>query len=149
MKTYMAKKGEVERKWVLVDASDRVLGRLATKIAMALMGKHRPVYTPHIETGDFIVVVNAAKVRFTGRKLDQKEYQRFSGYPSGLKRTTARRMMERKPTEVIRLAVRRMLPKGSLGNKMLKRLSIYAGAEHRNQAQSPQPSAYFQPKRGS
>jgi large subunit ribosomal protein L13 len=149
MKTYMAKQGEVERKWVLVDATDKVLGRLATKIAMALMGKHRPVYTPHIETGDFVVVINAANVRLTGRKLDQKEYQRFSGYPGGLKRIPARRMMRQKPQEVIRLAVRRMLPKGSLGNKMLKRLNIYAGAEHRHEAQDPQPSPYFETKRGS
>ena len=149
MKTYMAKKGDIERKWILVDATGRVLGRLATKIAMVLMGKHRPVYTPHVETGDFVVVVNASRVRLTGRKLDQKEYQHFTGYPGGLRRVSARRMMAQKPQEVIRLAVRRMLPKGSLGNKMLKRLNVYAGADHPHTAQSPQPSPYFDAKRGS
>lgn len=149
MKTYMAKPGNIERKWLLVDATDQVLGRLATKIAMVLMGKHRPVYTPHIETGDFVVVLNASKVRLTGRKLDQKEYQRFTGYPGGLKRIPARRMMAEKPDQVIHLAVRRMLPKGSLGNKMLKRLNIYAGAEHPHAAQNPQVSAYLDTKRGS
>lgn len=138
MKTYMAKKGAVERRWIVVDATDKVLGRLATRIATVLMGKHRPTFTPHIETGDFVIVTNAAKVRMTGRKLDQKEYKRYSMYPGGLKLTTARVMMQKKPDEVIRLAVRRMLPKGSLGNTMLKRLKIYAGAEHRHQAQNPQ-----------
>lgn len=143
MKTYMAKKGETVRKWVEVDASGKVLGRLAAKIAMALMGKHRPQYTPHVETGDFVIVTNASKVRLTGRKMEQKEYQRYTLYPSGLKITPAREMMSRKPDEVIRLAVRRMLPKGSLGNTMLTRLKIYAGAEHPHKAQKPEPSAYL------
>ena len=138
MKTYMAKKGQVQRKWVHVDAADKVLGRLAVRIATVLMGKHRPTYTPHTDTGDFVVVTNASKLRVTGRKLDQKEYQRYSGYPSGLKRTSLRRMMEKKPETVLRLAVRRMLPKGVLGNGMLKKLKIYAGSEHPHTAQKPE-----------
>ena len=138
MKTYMAKKGEVERKWVHVDATDKILGRLATRIATVLMGKHRPGYTPHVDTGDFVLVTNVTRIKVTGKKLDQKEYQRYSGYQSGLKRTTLRRMLQKKPDEVLRLAVRRMLPKGSLGNKMLGKLKIYAGPEHPHQAQNPQ-----------
>jgi len=148
MKTYMAKKGEIERKWILVDATDRVLGRLASRLAMALMGKHRPTYTPHIETGDFIVVINAASIRLTGRKLDQKEYKRYSGYSSGQKTTLARRMLATKPEEMLRLAVRRMLPKGALGNRMLKRLNIYAHAKHPHAAQMPEKSPYFESSRG-
>ena len=144
MKTYMAKKGAVERKWAHVDATDRVLGRLAVRIATVLMGKHRPTYTPHVETGDFVVVTNAAKIRVTGRKMEQKEYKRYSLYPSGLKLIPMRAMMAKKPDEVLRLAVRRMLPKGSLGNSMLGRLHIYAGAEHPHQAQNPQKLAYLE-----
>ena len=138
MKTYMAKKGEFQRRWAHVDATDKILGRLATQIATVLMGKHRPTYTPHVDTGDFVVVTNASKIRVTGQKLDQKEYQRFSGYPGGLKRIPLRRMMEKKPGQVLRLAVRRMLPKGALGNKMLKKLKVYAGPDHPHQAQQPQ-----------
>jgi len=141
MKTYMARKETFERGWVHVDATDQVLGRLATRIATVLMGKHRPTYTPHVDTGDFVIVTNVSKLRVTGRKLDQKEYQRFSGYPSGLKRTSLRRMMEKKPEEVLRLAVRRMLPKGALGNKMLKKLKLYAGPDHPHQAQEPEEIA--------
>jgi len=138
MKTYMAKKGEVDRKWVHVDATDKVLGRLATRIATVLMGKHRPTFTPHVDTGDFVVVTHVEKLRFTGRKLEQKEYQRYSGYQSGLKRTLLSEMVKKKPTEVLRLAVRRMLPKGALGNKMLTKLKLYAGPDHPHQAQNPQ-----------
>jgi large subunit ribosomal protein L13 len=144
MKTYMAKKGEMSREWVHVDAEGRTLGRLASRIAMVLMGKHRPQYTPHVDTGDFVVVTNADKVRLTGRKLDQKEYQRYSGHPSGLKRTTARVMLQKKPTDVLRVAVRRMLPKGALGNKMLTKLKIYAGPDHPHGAQNPQTSTYLE-----
>jgi len=139
MKSYMAKKGEIERRWVHVDATDKVLGRLATNIAMALMGKHRPTYTAHVDTGDFVIVTNVEKLRVTGRKMDQKEYQRYSGYPSGQKRTSLRQMMARKPQEVLRLAVRRMMPKGALGNAMLKKLKLYVGPEHPHAAQKPDP----------
>ena len=137
MKTYMAKKGEINRQWVHVDATDKILGRLAVRIAMVLMGKHRPTYTRHTDTGDIVVVTNVSQIRVTGKKLDQKEYQRYSGYPGGQKRTSLRTMMQKKPQEVLRLAVRRMLPKGALGNKMLKKLKIYAGSDHPHQAQQP------------
>lgn len=137
-KTYVVKKAEAERRWVHVDATDKVLGRLAARIATVLMGKHRPTYTPHVDTGDFVVVTNASNIRVTGRKMEQKEYQRYSGYPSGLKRVTLSRMMAKNPTRVLHLAVRRMLPKGSLGNKMLKKLKVYAGPDHPHSAQQPE-----------
>ncbi len=143
MKTYMAKKGAMERKWVHVDATGKTLGRLSVRIAMVLMGKHRPTYTPHVETGDGVVVTNVGKLRVTGRKMDEKQYKRFSGYPGGLKETPMKVMMQRKPEEVLRLAVRRMLPKGSLGNSMLGRLKIYKTAEYPHAAQRPAPSAYL------
>lgn len=139
MKSFMAKKEEFNRKWVHVDAAGHVLGRLATHIATALMGKHRPTYTPHVDTGDFVIVTNVSQLRVTGRKLDQKEYQRYSGYPGGLRRTSLRTMMARKPEEVLRLAVRRMLPKGVLGNAMLSKLKLHAGPEHCHAAQQPEP----------
>jgi len=142
----MARKGEIERGWVHVDADGKVLGRLATDIAMALMGKHRPTYTPHVDTGDFVIVTNVEKLRVTGRKMDQKEYQRYSGYPGGQKRMSLREMMARKPAEVLRLAVRRMLPKGALGNAMLKKLKVYSGPEHPHVAQKPGPMSV--PKAG-
>jgi len=138
MKTYMAKPGAVEAKWLHVDATDKVLGRLAVRIATVLLGKHRVTYTPHVATGDFVIVTNASKIRLTGRKLEQKEYQRYSLYPGGLKRIPARMMLEKKPQEMVRLAVRRMLPKGSLGNRLLKRVKIYAGPEHPHSAQRPE-----------
>jgi large subunit ribosomal protein L13 len=138
MKTFMAKKEQIGRKWVQVDAADRTLGRLAARIAVVLMGKHRPTYTPHVDTGDFVVVTNVARMRVTGRKLDQKAYQSYSGYPGGRKRTPLRRMLHRKPEEVLRLAVRRMLPKGALGNKMLKKLKLYGGPDHPHAAQKPE-----------
>jgi len=141
MKTYMAKAGEVTRRWHLIDATDQVVGRLAARCATLLMGKHRPEYTPHVDTGDFIVVVNAAKLRFTGRKLQQKVYQRYSGYPSGLKQETAGSLMKRAPERVLKLAVKRMLPKSKLGRHMLSKLKIYAGADHPHAAQDPQPLA--------
>ncbi len=138
MKTYVAKPEDFNRDWYLVDASDQVLGRLASQIAQRLRGKHKPVYTPHLDTGDFVVVINAEKVRLTGRKLDQKTYWRHSGYPGGIKGVSARRLLESKPEELIRQAVRGMLPKNRLGRKLLKKLKVYAGAEHPHQAQQPQ-----------
>ena len=138
MKTYMAKKGEVERKWYVVDASDKIVGRLATKIATILRGKHKPVYTPHVDTGDFVIVVNAEKIKFTGTKLEKKIYYRHTGYIGGLKETSAKKMLEKKPEEIIRLAVKGMLPKGRLGRKLLKKLKVYRGAEHPHQAQQPE-----------
>lgn len=139
MKSFMANKEEASRGWHLVDADGKVVGRLATRIAMVLRGKHKPVFTPHADAGDFVVVVNADKVRFTGGKLDQKMYYRHSGYMGGLTATSARTMLKKKPEEVLRHAVRGMLPKNSLGRQMLKKLKIYAGPEHPHEAQKPQP----------
>ena len=139
MKTYMAKTGELTKRWYVVDISDKVLGRAATKIAMILMGKHRPEYTPHVDVGDFVVVINAQNVRVTGKnKPDERVYQRFSGYPGGLKETTLAEMMRKDPERVISEAVRRMLPKSKLGRAMFKKLKVYAGSEHPHQAQCPQ-----------
>jgi large subunit ribosomal protein L13 len=137
LKTFMAKTGEVPQDWYLVDATDKVLGRLAVRIAMILQGKHRPTYTPHIDTGEFVVVVNAEKIKVTGRKAEQKKYFRYSGYPGGLREIPFETMIERKPEEVLRLAVRRMLPKTKLGRKMIKKLKIYSGPEHPHEAQAP------------
>jgi large subunit ribosomal protein L13 len=137
MKTFTAHKGEVPRNWYLVDAQGKVLGRLASRIAMVLRGKTKPVFTPHMDTGDFVVVVNAAQVQLTGRKLDNKIYYRHSGYIGGLKEISARRQLQKKPEEVLRHAVRGMLPKNSLGRKLLKKLKIYAGEAHPHQAQQP------------
>ncbi len=140
MKTYMAKKGEIAAKWHVVDMTDKVLGRSATKIATILMGKHRPEYTPHVDTGDFVIVLNAAKVKITGRnKPLQRTYQRFSGYPGGLRITPLKEMLAKRPEKVICEAVRRMLPKTRLGRAMLSKLKVYAGAEHPHQAQQPEP----------
>jgi large subunit ribosomal protein L13 len=138
MKTFAAKEQEILKKWFLVDAKDRVLGRLATQIAIRLRGKHKPVFTPHADTGDFIVVINAEKIALTGTKLDKKVYYRHSGYIGGLKKITARRLLEEKPEEVLRLAVKRMLPKNSLGRRQLKKLKIYKGADHPHEAQQPE-----------
>ena len=139
MRTYMAKKGEVEQRWHLVDADDKVVGRLASRIARVLMGKHRPEYTPHVDTGEFVVVVNASKVRFTGRKPAQKRYYHYTGHPGGLRERTVTDLLERKPEEILHLAVRRMLPKTRLGRQMIQKLKIYPGAEHPHEAQQPQP----------
>ena len=138
MKTYMAKPGEIKQQWWLVDATDRVVGRLASNIAVVLMGKHRPTYTPHVDTGDFVVVVNAEKVTFSGKKWEQKTYSWYTGYP-GQKVETARKRFERKPEMILYDAVRRMLPKNPLGRKMLSKLKLYAGPEHPHTAQDPQP----------
>lgn len=137
--TYFAKAGEIERDWHLVDAEGQVLGRMATKLATILMGKHRPQYTPHVDTGDFIVVVNAGKVEMTGRKLDRKFAQRYTGYPGGRRETSYRELMDKHPERLIEEAVRRMLPKSDLGRHMLKKLKVYAGSEHPHAAQQPKP----------
>ncbi len=138
-KTYMAKKGEVERKWYLVDAKDKTLGRLASKIAVLLMGKHKPTYTPHVDCGDFVVVINADKIRLTGAKWEKKLYYWHSGYLGGLKSRTAKQMLERKPEYLLWHAVRGMLPKNNLARRMLKKLKIYAGETHPHAAQKPEP----------
>ena len=138
MKTFVAKEQEIEKKWYLVDAENRILGRLATQIAARLRGKHKPIFTPHADTGDFIVVVNADKIALTGSKLDQKNYYRHSGYMGGLKTIPAKRLLEKKPEEVLRLAVKGMLPKNSLGRRQLKKLKIYTGPDHPHEAQEPE-----------
>ncbi len=135
MKTYVAKEQEISKKWYLVDAKDRVLGRLATQIAMRLRGKHKPIFTPHADTGDFIVVINADKVALTGRKWDKKIYYRHTGYIGGLKEISAKKLLEKKPEDILRFAVRGMLPKNSLGRRQLKKLKIYSGSEHPHEAQ--------------
>jgi large subunit ribosomal protein L13 len=138
MKTFVAKEQEIEKKWYLVDAENRILGRLATQIAGRLRGKHKPIFTPHADTGDFIVVINADKIALKGAKLDKKIYYRHSGYMGGLKEISARRLLEKKPEEVLRLAVKGMLPKNSLGRRQLKKLKIYTGPDHPHQAQEPE-----------
>lgn len=139
MKTYVVKEGEIKREWYVVDAEGKTLGRLASKIARVLMGKHKPYYTPHLDTGDYVVVVNADKIQVTGRKLDQKMYYRYSGYPGGLKSVTLRKQLSTRPEHVIWAAVRNMLPKNKLGRAMLKKLKVYASPEHPHAAQQPKP----------
>jgi len=139
MKTYMAKKGELAASWYVVDATDKVLGRLASRIATILMGKHRPEYTPHVDTGEFVIVVNAEKVRLTGSKWTQKVHQSYSGYPGGRKEIPLTVVRDRHPERIIRQAVRRMLPRTKLGRAMLGKLKVYAGPDHPHQAQRPQP----------
>ena len=135
MKTFVAKEKEVKKNWYLVDAKNKILGRLATQIAMRLRGKHKPIFTPHADTGDFIVVINAEKVSLTGKKWDKKIYYRHSGYVGGLKEITAKKLLEKKPEDVLRFAVKGMLPKNSLGRRQLKKLKIYVGSDHPHQAQ--------------
>jgi large subunit ribosomal protein L13 len=137
MKTYSAKTGEVEQGWYVVNAQNKVLGRLAVQIASRLRGKHKPQYTPHVDTGDFIVVVNASKLRVTGRKPERKIYYRHSGYPGGIKETTFEKMQAANPERVLKTAVKGMLPKGPLGYAMLRKLKIYAGETHPHSAQQP------------
>lgn len=139
MTTYTAKAGQVEQGWVLVDAQNKVLGRLASQIAVRLRGKHRPEYTPHVDTGDYVVVVNAAKLRVTGRKAEQKDYIRHTGYPGGLRRTSFAKVQATRPERALQHAVKGMLPKGPLGYAMLKKLKVYAGATHPHSAQQPKP----------
>jgi large subunit ribosomal protein L13 len=139
MKTFIARESDVVKKWYVVDAKDRVVGRLATQIAMVLRGKTKPIFTPHCDTGDFVIVVNAEQALLTGGKLDKKVYYRHSGYMGGIKSMTARQTFKGKPEEVLRQAVWGMLPKNSLGRRLLKKLKIYAGSEHPHQAQKPEP----------
>ena len=138
MNTYMANPDKIEGKWYVVDADGQTLGRLASEIAKVLRGKNKPVYTPHVDTGDYVIVVNADKISVTGKKLDQKIYYRHSEYVGGMKETTLREMMAKKPERVIELAVKGMLPKGPLGRSMIKKLHVYAGPEHNHAAQKPE-----------
>jgi len=138
MKTYNAAMNEVQRNWCVIDADGQVLGRLASEVARRLRGKHKPVFTPHTDTGDFVIVVNADKVRLTGRKWDDKKYYRHSGYPGGIRELTARELMEKYPDRMIAYAVKGMLPKNSLGRKMLTKLKIYCGNDHPHAAQMPE-----------
>lgn len=137
MKTYQAKKEEFEQKWYLVNAEGKVLGRLATELAKILKGKNKPIYTPHLDTGDFIIVVNAGKITLTGKKMKDKIYYHHTGYPGGIKEMNAEKLLAKKPTEMIRMAVKGMLPKNSLGREMLRKLKIYAGPSHPHEAQKP------------
>lgn len=139
MKTYVPKQAEITRRWWIVDAEGMTLGRLATEVATRLRGKHKPAFTPFLDTGDHVIVVNAGKVVLSGRKWDQKLYRRYSGYPGGLKETTAAKLMQRHPGRLVEYAVRGMLPKGPLGRQMARKLKVYAGSSHPHQAQQPQP----------
>lgn len=138
-KTKSAKPAEVQREWYIVDAQSQPVGRLCTRIASVLRGKHKPSFTPHVDTGDYIIVINAEKARFTGSKMDQKTYLTFSGYPGGQKSATAKELMAKKPTAIVENAVRGMLPKTKLGRAMIKKLFVYTGEEHPHGAQKPQP----------
>jgi len=138
MKTFMQKKESVERKWFVVDADGKTLGRLATEVATVLRGKHKPTYTPHVDCGDYVIIVNAEKINLTGNKLDNKIYYNHSGYPGGLRKRTAKTMIEAYPEEMIERAIKGMLPKGSLGKQMYRKLFVYSGAEHEHQAQKPE-----------
>ncbi len=138
-KSYQAKTDEVKREWYFVDANEQILGRLASQIARVLMGKNKPQYTPHIDVGDYVVVVNAEKIKVTGKKAEYSKYPQYSGYQSGLKIIKYQRMLERKPAEILRLAVLRMMPKNKLANKMMNKLKLYVGSEHPHEAQNVQP----------
>lgn len=137
MKTFMASPATIDRKWYVVDAEGKTLGRLASEVAKVLRGKNKPIFTPHIDTGDYVIVVNAEKIKVTGKKLDQKVYYRHSGYVGGIKETTLKEMLNKHPERVIEFAVKGMLPKGPLGRSMIKKLHVYAGPEHAQQAQKP------------
>ncbi|MHC4461875.1 MAG: 50S ribosomal protein L13 [Planctomycetota bacterium] len=143
MKSFMAKKEQIEHKWVLVDAQGAILGRMAARIAPILMGKTKPTYTPHVDTGDYVVVVNAEKIKVTGKKAQAKEYDYYTHFPGGHKFVSFADMMAKKPEKVIELAVRRMLPKNKLGRKMMRKLKVYRGPEHDNQAQKPEKIELF------
>ena len=138
MKSYLAKKGDIEQKWHLVDADGQILGRLASKIAPILMGKTKPIYTPNVDTGDYVIVVNAEKIKVTGKKAVTKEYLRYTGYPGGQKSVSFEEMMAKKPEKVIEMAVKRMLPKNKIGRNMFKKLKVYSGPEHDHSAQKPE-----------
>ena len=137
IKTFIAKKEDVQRDWYVIDATDKVLGRMASRIAMILQGKTKPIYTPHVDTGDFVIVTNAAKIKLTGNKMNEKVYYTHSGYPGGFKEIPIKKWMEKHPDRVVNLAVKRMLPKTKLGRAMLKKLKIYPGPDHSNEAQQP------------
>ncbi|HPJ23942.1 MAG TPA: 50S ribosomal protein L13 [Bacillota bacterium] len=137
MKTFMANKDTIKREWFVVDAAGQRLGRLATEVATVLRGKHKPTFTPHVDCGDYVIVINADKIELTGNKWDDKKYYTHSNYPGGLKVKTAKVMIQEKPTKMVELAIKGMLPKGKLGNQMYKKLFVYAGAEHLHQAQKP------------
>ena len=143
MKTYMAKAEEVQRKWYVVDATDMVLGRLASNVANVLRGKNKPTYTPNVDTGDFVIIVNCDKVRLTGKKLEKKFYTYHTGYVGGLKQIQYKKLMEEKPDKAVMLAVKGMLPKNSMGRKQLKRLRVFVGAEHTHEAQKPEELKLF------
>lgn len=138
MKSFMASPATIERKWYVVDAADQTLGRLASQVASVLRGKNKPTYTPSMDTGDYVIVINADKVKVTGKKLDQKVYYRHSDYVGGMKETTLKELMAKKPEDVINFAVKGMLPKGPLGRQMIKKLHVYAGPEHNHAAQKPE-----------
>ena len=138
MKTFMASPATIDRKWYVVDATDMTLGRLASEVAKVLRGKNKAIFTPHIDTGDYVIVINAEKIAVTGKKLDQKIYYHHSDYVGGMRETTLREKLAKKPEQVIELAVKGMLPKGPLGRQMLKKLHVYAGAEHKHEAQKPE-----------
>ena len=138
MKSFMASPATIERKWYVIDAEGQTLGRLSSEIAKILRGKNKPTFTPHIDTGDNVIVVNAEKIKVTGKKLDQKIYYKHSDYPGGMRETTLKEMLDKKPTDVITLAVKGMLPKGPLGRSMIEKLHVYAGAEHPHAAQKPE-----------
>jgi len=138
-KTYVAKKEDIKRQWFLVDAKDKILGRMATKIAVVLRGKHKVIFTPHVDTGDGVIVINAAKVKVTGRKLKQKVYRRYSGYPGGLREVTLETMLKNRPATVVKLAIIRMLPQGPLGRDIIKKLRVYADDKHTHKGQNPIP----------
>ena len=138
MKTFMASPANIERKWYVIDAEGQTLGRLASEVAKVLRGKNKPIFTPHIDTGDYVIVVNAEKIKVTGKKLDQKIYFNHSDYPGGMRETTLRELLEKKPEDVITLAVKGMLPKGPLGRSMITKLHVYAGPEHAHAAQKPE-----------
>ena len=137
MSTVMAKKGEVHQRWYVIDAAGQVVGRLAVQIANLLRGKHRPDYTPHVDTGDFVIVINASKVRFTGKKMDTKTYQSYTHYPGGLKTVAAKELLSKHPERILETAVRRMVPRNKLGRQQMTKLKIYAGPSHPHQAQQP------------
>ena len=137
MKTFVATPSNIERQWLVIDASGKTLGRLATEVARLLRGKHKPTYTPFVDTGDYVIVINASKMVLTGKKLDQKIYRHHSGFPGGMRETDYKTMMEKKPEMALELAVKGMLPKNSLGRQMFRKLHVYAGAEHDHQAQQP------------
>jgi len=139
MSSFMAKPGEVEQRWFVIDATDQVVGRLAVQIATILRGKHRPEYTPHTDTGEYVIVINAARLKFTGKKWEQKSYDSYSHYPGGLKTVTAKELRERHPERILELAVKRMVPRNRLGRKQMTKLKIYAGPQHPHQAQQPVP----------